>query len=311
DVDAVIIGSPDHWHVQMTADACKAGKDVYVEKPLTHTIAEGQAAIDAQNQHGRVVQVGTQQRSMPQFIKAREIVQAGTLGAIRKIHMTWNRNQTPFQKRVQEIKPEQVDWKRFLGTARPQPFDAYRFRSWRWFWDFGGGILTDLMVHWLDAVFFMRELGVPAEITTVGDQLATKGSWETPDTIQTLMRFPNHGLQLHFEGTFVNGHNRAGVAIMGEDATLYVDRGRLELIPEARRKIEKLEMIVGGGERGADFSTIDGETLHLNDWLEAIRTRRKPSAPAEAGVSSAEVAHLANQAFREGKVVRVTQAPRG
>jgi len=304
DVDAVLIGSPDHWHVPMTVDACAAGKDVYVEKPLTHKISEGPAAIDAQNRYRRIVQVGTQQRSMPQFIEAREIVKAGTLGAIRKIRMSWNRNHTPFQKRVPDIKPEQLDWRRFLGNAPEQPFDAYRFRNWRWFWDFGGGILTDLMVHWLDSVHFVMDIGLPSEITTIGDHLSVKGVWETPDTIQTLMRYPKHGLQIHFEGTFVTQRHKAMMELMGEDATLYVDRGRLELHPEPGRKIEAKEVILGGGARGADFSTVDGETLHLNDWLEAIRARRVPSAPAEAGVLAAHVAHLGNRAYRENKIVR-------
>lgn len=304
DVDAVIIGSPDHWHVPMTIAACQAGKDVYVEKPLTHSVAEGQSVIDAQNKFKRVVQVGTQQRSMPQFHKARELVQNGTLGPIHKIHMCWNRNHTPFQKRVQDIQPSQVDWQRFLGNARQQPFDPYRFRNWRWFWDFGGGILTDLMVHWLDAVYFMQEMGLPAEITSIGDNFSTKGIWETPDTIQTLLRYPGSNAQLHFEGTFSSAHRKAGITLMGENATLYVDRGMLEVIPEAGKKAEKLELTLGVGGRGADFSSVDGETLHLNDWLEAIRTRRKPSAPAEAGVLSAHVAHLGNQAYREGKIIR-------
>jgi predicted dehydrogenase len=304
DVDAVIIGSPDHWHVPMTVDACAAGKDVYVEKPLTHTIAEGQSVIDAQNRFKRVVQVGTQQRSMPQFHKARELVQAGALGPVHKIHMCWNRNHTPYQRRAADIQPSQVDWARFLGNARRQPFDAYRFRNWRWFWDFGGGILTDLMVHWLDAVYFLQDMGLPAEVTSIGDNFSTKGIWETPDTIQTLMRYPGSAAQLHFEGTFASAHRKAGITLMGENATLYVDRGMLEVTPEAGRKGEKVELVLGSGGRGADFSSVDGETLHLNDWFEAIRTRRKPSAPAEAGVISAQVAHLGNQAYREGKVIR-------
>ena len=302
DVDAVIIGSPDHWHVPMTVDACAAGKDVFVEKPLTHKISEGPAVIDAQKRHQRIVQVGTQQRSMPQFIQAREILRAGTLGPIRKVRMTWNRNHTPYEHRVPEVHPEQVDWKRFLGGAPEQPFDAYRFRHWRWFWDFGGGILTDLMVHWLDAVQFLMDIGVPSEITTIGDHLSTKGVWETPDTIQTLMRYPEQGLQVHFEGTFVNQHHKAMVELMGEDATLYLDRGRMELHPEPGRKVGAREVILGGA-RGGDFSTVDGETLHLNDWLEAVRSRRPPSAPAEAGVLAAKVAHLGNQAYRESTIV--------
>ncbi|MBI2948435.1 MAG: Gfo/Idh/MocA family oxidoreductase [Verrucomicrobia bacterium] len=305
DVDAVLIGSPDHWHVKMTVDACAAGKDVYVEKPLTHSRDDGKTVVAAQDRSNRVVQVGTQQRSMPQFHEARRMIREGVLGKIHKVHLTWNRNFLPFQKNVPSIRADAFDWKKFLGAAPDQPFDAYRFRNWRWFWDFGGGILTDLMVHWLDGVNWLLDLGMPAAATTVGDHFATKGVWETPDTIQTLLQYPDKGLQVYFEGTFVNARNRAMTEIMGENATLYLDRGRLELHPEPNRKIEAKEVVLGSGPRGADFfKQPDGELLHLTDWLEAIRARKKPSAPAEAGILAAEAAHMANRAYREGRVVR-------
>src|SRR5207244_2020155 len=119
-----------------------AGKDVYVEKPLTHSIEEGAPVIAAQNSHQRIVQVGTQQRSMPQFQKAFEIVKSGQLGDIHKVHLTWNRNIPRWDRGKATIDPKSLDWKAFLGNATAQPFDDYRFRQWRWFWDFGGGILT-------------------------------------------------------------------------------------------------------------------------------------------------------------------------
>jgi predicted dehydrogenase len=304
DVDAVLIGSPDHWHVPMTVAACAAGKDVYVEKPLTHSLEEGAVVIKAQNEHKRVVQVGTQQCSMPQFQKAKELIEQGALGKVHKIHMSWNRNHAPFKKRVPDIKPHQVDWERFLGNARKQPFEPYRFhRNWRWYWDFGGGILTDLMVHWMDLVHYLWPIGLPESTTSIGAQYTTRGAWETPDTIQTLMEFPKHGTQLHFEGTFSCQHRKAGTTLMGENATLYIDRGRLELTPEPDRKAKPIEMVLGKGGKGADFSSINGEALHLADWLQAVRERRNPSAPAEAGVAAATVAHLGNQAYRKGKVI--------
>jgi predicted dehydrogenase len=137
-----------------------------------------------------------------------------------------------------------VDWKKFLGSARDQPFDEYRFRNWRWFWDFGGGIFTDLMVHWLDMTHFLLGLDHPAEATSIGDDFLWKGLWETPDTVQTLMRYPDRELQVYFEGTFVNHRNRAMTEIMGSDATLYIDRGRYELHPE-NGKGEYEELVLG------------------------------------------------------------------
>ncbi len=238
DIDAVIIASPDHWHVPMTIDACAAGKDVYVEKPLTHDVSEGEAVIKAQNDHRRVVQVGTQQRSMPQFQAAKKIIDSGDLGDIHKVHLTWNRNTARAQRRRLGIDPKSVDWKRFLGGAPQQPFDEYRFRHWRWFWDFGGGILTDLMVHQIDIANWLLDLDHPDTAVTIGDHFMAKDVWETPDTIQTLLQYPEKQVQIYFEGTFVNARNRAMLEFMGSEATLYLDRGRYEIHPERNRRIE-------------------------------------------------------------------------
>ncbi|MEX2118158.1 MAG: Gfo/Idh/MocA family oxidoreductase [Pirellulales bacterium] len=299
DVDAVLIGSPDHWHVPMTVDACAAGKDVYVEKPLTHDVSEGQTVIEAQNVHQRIVQVGTQQRSMPHFQQAYDIVRSGQLGKIHKVHLTWNRNAPRHQREKLGIEPDSVDWKRFLGSAPNQPFDEYRFRNWRWFWDFGGGILTDLMVHFIDVANWYLDLDYPKTAVTIGDHVMTEGLWETPDTIQTLLRYPDQQVQVYFEGTFVNARNGAMLEFMGTEATLYLDRGRYEVHPERRSPIKASELVLGSGPRGADFyDTPDGETLHLANWIECVRSRSKPNCPAEAGVAAVKGAHLGNHAYR-------------
>ncbi len=303
DIDAVLIGAPDHWHVPMTVAACQAGKDVYVEKPLTHDLTEGAAVIEAQNKHQRIVQVGTQQRSMPHFIKGLEIIRSGQLGKIHKVHLTWNRNTPRGQQRSYGIDPKTVDWKSFVGNARQQPFDEYRFRNWRWFWDFGGGILTDLMVHFIDVANWYLDLDHPQTAATIGDHFMNKDVWETPDTIQTLLRYPEKELQIYFEGTFVNARNAAMLEFMGSDATLYLDRGRYEVHPERKSKTPASELILGEGPRGADFyNNPEGETLHLANWIECIRSRRPPNCPAEAGVAAVTGAHLGNTAYRSGQV---------
>ncbi len=305
DIDAVLIGTPDHWHVPITVDACAAGKDVYVEKPLTHDLSEGPRVIEAQNKHQRIVQVGTQQRSMPHLIEAREIVRSGELGDIHKIHLSWNRNQARWDRNKLEIDPAGVDWKAFLGNAPDQNFDPYRFRNWRWFWDFGGGIFTDLMVHWIDTAHWMLDLSAPTTAASLGDRFATVGLWETPDTVQTLLSYPDQQLQAYFEGTFVNHRNRAMLEIMGTKATLYCDRGRYEIIPEQGSGVAAHERIDSPGERGSDFfAGVDGELFHLTNWLDCIRTRQAPNCPAEAGVQSAAAAHLANRSLRSGEIAR-------
>jgi predicted dehydrogenase len=304
DVDAVLIATPDHWHVPLTVAACAAGKDVYVEKPLTHDLSEGKAAVDAQNTHKRVVQVGTQQRSMPHIIKAHEVLKAGTIGQVHKVHCTWNRNAARAQRFKDGIDPKTVDWKRFLGTAKDQPFDGYRFRQWRWFWDFGGGIFTDLMVHWIDVVHWFLDLDHPISAASVGDWFSAKDVWETPDTVQTLLRYPDRQVQVYFEGTFSSNRYGSMVEFMGTEATLYVDRGRYEVIPDrGKKKPEPSSLVLGTGEKGLDFyDKPDGELVHLLNWVEGVRSRKKPTAPAEAGVSGASAAHLANQSLRSGQI---------
>lgn len=309
DVDAVLIGSPDHWHVPMTVDACNSGKDVYVEKPLTHDLGEGDVVIRAQDENERIVQVGTQQRSMLQFQRARDILREGQLGTVHKVHMTWNRNSRSERAGADGIEPSSLDWRQFLGNAQLQPFDGYRFRNWRWFWDFGGGILTDLMVHWIDAVNWLLDLPDPALATTIGDTFAME-RWETPDTVQTLLHYPDRKLQVYFEGTFVNQRNKAMVEIMGTKGTMYLDRGRFEIHPEPGSGVDAEVFKPGDGQRGADFD-VDGETPHLQDWIDAVRSRNKPNTPAEEGVRACVSAHLANLAFRTGQVARLENLKRG
>jgi predicted dehydrogenase len=228
------------------------------------------------------------------------------------VHLTWNRNQPRWQRTNYNIGPGSVDWKAWLGSAPAQPFDDYKFRQWRWFWDFGGGIFTDLMVHWIDVVHWILDLDHPEQANSIGDMFVAKGVWQTPDTVQTLLRYPDKEVQVYFEGTFVNARNAAMLEFMGTDGTLYIDRGRYELHPDIRKsfgqppepaKFPYSEWVLGDGPRGADFyANPNGELLHLQAWIDAIRTRKPPNAPVEAGVSAASAAHLANQSLREGIV---------
>lgn len=303
DIDAVLIGSPDHWHVPMTIDSCAAGKDVYVEKPLTHKQEEGAAVIEAQQKANNIAQVGMQQRSMPQMQKARELYRSGRIGDVHKVHLTWNRNVDRVRREPLNIDPNSVDWKAFLGNAPDQPFDEYRLRNWRWFWDFGGGILTDLMVHFIDVVQWFNETDHPEVATSIGANYQSAGLWQTPDTVHALLDYPKNDFQAYFEGTFFNARNRAMIEFMGTDGTLYVDRGGYEILPE--NDAGKFEEWRPGPEkrRGLDFYwEPNGELLHLSNWVDCIRTRNEPCCAIKDGVSAASAAHLANRALRSGQV---------
>lgn len=308
DVDAVVIGSPDHWHVPMTIAACEAGKDVYVEKPLTHDLSEGEIVQRAERDSKAIVQVGMQQRSMPHIQKAYEIVKSGGIGEIYKVHLTWNRNTTRWSRPDLKIDPNSVLWDKFLGNAPEQKFDPYRFRNWRWFWDFGGGIFTDLMVHWVDVAYWFLDLTEPALATAIGDHYKAKDLWETPDTVQCLLQYPDQHAQVYFEGTFVNARNRAMIEFMGSEGTVYIDRGRYEVHPDPHKKLNPSQMVIGKGPKGADFfEEVDGALYHLQNWVECIRTRKTPRAPVKAGIQAAAAAHFANQAYRNGKAIQPGQ----
>lgn len=304
DIDGVIIGSPDHWHVPMTIDAVQAGKDVYVEKPLTHSLEEGEKVIKAVRATKQVVQVGTQQRSMEHIQKAREAILGGKVGPIRRVHMSWNRNADRVKRDASKLDESQVNWKAFVGNAPNQPFDDYKMRNWRWFWDFGGGIFTDLMVHWIDVAHWILGEVEPLRAASLGSMVNAKGVWETPDMVQTILEYKD-GLQMHFEGGFSNARHGARIEFMGAEGTVYVDRGRFEIIPDWNRKIPPLELALGTGRRGADFyDKPDGERVHLENWLNAMRLRKDPSSPVEAAVCSANAAHLANLALRSGTMCK-------
>ncbi len=301
DIDAVLIAAPDHWHVPMTVAACEANKDVYVEKPLTHDLAEGKIVQAAGDKSKRIVQVGTQQRSMPHIAHARELIQSGKIGQVLKVRMSWNRNADRVKKNKLGVDPNSVQWKNFLGSAPDQPFDEYRFRNWRWFWDFGGGIFTDLMVHWVDVAHWCLNLDHPTSAVSIGEHVNSKDVWETPDTVQTLMQYPGD-VQMHFEGTFSNANKASMIEFLGTEASIYIDRGAMILTPERRSKLPAEELILGTGPRGADFyEQPPGELLHLTNWIDCIRSREQPTAPIAAGVSGAAAAHMANLALRTGK----------
>ena len=159
------------------------------------------------------------------------------------------------------------------------------------------------MVHFIDVVHWYLGLEHPQLAASIGDHFMAKDLWQTPDTVQTLLKYPDQELQVYFEGTFVNARNAAMLEFMGSEGTLYLDRGRYEIHPERKSKLQPSELVLGDGPRGADFyNKPDGEALHLANWLECIRTRAKPNCPAEAGVSAASAAHLANRALRSQQV---------
>ena len=313
DIDAVVIATPDHWHAKMTMDACEAGKDVYVEKPATHDLEEGKKLIKTVRKTKRVVQVGAQQRTMPHLAALKKKIESKELdlGPVHRIHMQWNRNHTPFWPAIPKIKESEVDWNKFLGTAKKRPYDPYVYRNWRWMWDFGNGPLCDLMVHWLDFTNWLLSLPMPKRITSLGGNYTTKNHWETPDTIHTIFTYPKLKLTIDFAATFSNDHEAGSMRIMSEKASIYIDRARYEVTKQKGGQGQKDEMIdqmsLSDGPRGmgnynADY---DAAGLHITDWLNGIRTRKDPTDYIESAVHAADVAHYGNIAYKEKRMVEI------
>src|ERR1022692_2481844 len=192
DVDAVVIATPDHWHVPILMDALRAGKDIYCEKPVTHTLEEGEPLIAAVRESKRVVQIGLQQRSWEHFARARNEIVDGRLGQVTLIRTYWYQNHLS-PGRPGNFDTDKLDWKRFLGSASERAFDADQFANWRWYWDFGGGAMTDLFVHWVDVAHWFMGVDMPERATANG-LTAILAQRQTPDTMSAALAYPGHAM---------------------------------------------------------------------------------------------------------------------
>ena len=192
-IDAVVIGTPDHWHKTITLDAVAAGKDVYVEKPVSHTIAEGAEMVKVIEASKQIVQTGTQQRSWEHWVLGKEIIDSGRLGQITFVQTYWYQHARAGN--YMPVAMDKLDWTRWLGPAADQPFRPERFYQWRHYWDFGGGCLTDLMTHWIDVVHWYMDVDAPLSAAATGHNYNIK-LWEAPDTVTGDARVPEelHGI---------------------------------------------------------------------------------------------------------------------
>jgi predicted dehydrogenase len=301
DVDAVVIGAPDHWHVSMTLDAVAAGKDVYCEKPITHAIEEGDKLIAGVEKSKRVVATGTQQRSWDHYQLARQMVQGKRLGQITLAEMYWYQNylHTSWQDPEAEIEPARLDWKGFLGSAPDQPFDLVKYRRWRFFWDFGGGAFTDLMTHWIDVVQWFLNSPSPSSVNASGATYALH-DLQCPDTVNASIQFPQNYLAA-YSGTMVSSLEDGGIVFRGTDGVMKLTRNGFWVYREANhnrndRVLPEPDIVVK--------STGDGTRTNLENWLDCVRSRAVPNANVRAGVEAARTSHLANLAMRQAKVIR-------
>jgi predicted dehydrogenase len=301
-IDAVSIATPDHWHAYITVEACKAGKDVWCEKPACVYVEEGVKMVEAARKYKRVVQAGTMQRSGGFFQKAREIVKSGDLGDITfcNTFQAGTTDKEGFGNPPDSDPPAGLDWDLWLGPAPKRPFNANRWgvapnrwSTFRYFWDYAGGAMTDWGVHLLDIVQFAFDEAMPVSISAQGGKFYVTDNVETPDTMLATYHYP--GFLGAYESRTANPfpfyNNTYGTAFHGTQATLMVNRGGYWIWPVAKGK-EPVE------ETSRGLS--DMNVPHWNNFLECLRTRQGPTSDIETCVRTTATCLLANLALRHG-----------
>lgn len=304
DIDAVIIGTPDHWHCLNMVDAVQAGKHVYVEKPLANSIEECNVMLDAANRYGKVVQVGQWQRSGSQYDEAINYVQSGKLGNIRLVkcwaYIGW-KDRLP--NKPDTTPPPGVDYDMWLGPAPQKPFNENRFHfTFRWFWDYAGGLMTDWGVHEIDIALHAMGVKAPKSVMASGGKLAyPNDAAETPDTMQTIYEFDGFNM-LWEHAVGIDGGNYGqyeGIAFIGNNGTLVVNRDGWEVIPEGDDESPKLEK--------ENLKKPEGNALefHSKNFVDAMNAN-DPSilnCGIETGSIAAINAHMGNIAYKTGKKI--------
>jgi predicted dehydrogenase len=296
DIDGVIVGAPDHWHVPMTIDAVAAGKDVYVEKPVSHNIAEGERVEKEVLASKQIVQVGYQQRSWPHFIQARDYIAAGKLGQITLVLTSWYQDYVTNLQKPVEIDPATIDWKRFLGNAPDQPFDSLRCRHWRWFWDFGNGHLTDLHSHYGDVVHWCLGQDTPHSAQAAGGNTAIP-QFECPDTIAASWDYA--GFTMLYHGALNGSLDGGNIVFRGHRATMKLNRDGFAVYEEGK---VRRELTIWPPPELSVESQGDGTIAHMQNFLDCMRSRGVPNAGIRTSVAAARAAHMANAAYRSGTV---------
>lgn len=303
-VDAVIIATPDHWHALQLIDTMSAGKDAYCEKPLGNSIAECLAMVAAKQRHNRVVQVGQWQRSNQHWADAVAHVHSGGIGRVRKVkawaYIGWKKNLPP---QPDQAVPAGVDYDRWLGPAPQRAFNPNRFHfTWRWYWDYAGGLMTDWGVHLIDIALLGMKAQVPRSVSSLGGAYGYPVSaMETPDTQTAIYDFGDYSVEWEHavgidHGPY-GGHGH-GVAFVGETGTLVVDRDKWWVSPEMTDgKAMAAEVPV---TRASD----EGLDRHTADFIACLKDRaRTPACPIESAANTAIVCQMGNIAWRTGRKV--------
>jgi predicted dehydrogenase len=301
DIDAVVIGTPDHLHCTQLIDAIRAGKDVYVEKPLAMNMKELVRAYDVVKKSDRIVQVGTQMRSYPQSLGAKQFLASGQLGRVLKVEQARN-GYSPYWMSYggdtfagEKPTPEDVDWKAFLGDRKARDFDPVQYQNWYGFRDFSRGPHTNLMVHFIDLVHYVTGVQFPKRVVALGNTYRWKGPYDAPDSVEVALDYPE-GLMVRYCTAFGNG--------AGNFAKWFGTRGTLDA-----KNLSPRQTWVATGEGSGEPDKITApidlpkpDTVHhMKNWIDCIRSRQQPVASIDAGYAHSVAVIMADEALISGR----------
>ena len=320
DIQGVVVSTPDHWHCAMTILACAAGKDVYVEKPLTVFIREGRWMKQAARRYKRVVQAGTQQRSGAHYVKALELLRGGYIGEIHSARIAVSRNVMPgFGDPPDSPAPSGLDYEMWLGPAPKRPYNPHRsIYHFRWFWDYSGGQMTNLGAHEIDIVQWCLNSKGPVSASSIGGRWSVRDNGETPDTQDAILLYdPKLSLQVSIREAAVGRREGNGLEFFGTKGSMTLSRGAFQIYPDMRQPPENLIPQMGGGHPiGGPVLTAEKPTpwieamrqpatndllgTHARNFVDCIKSRQRPAADVEDGHRTAVACHLANISLRLG-----------
>ncbi len=329
ELDAVLIATPDHWHAPIAIDALNAGKDVYVEKPLTLRMEEGPAIVKAARVNNRICQVGMQQRSGKHYLQAKkEYLDTGKLGKITLVRTWWHGNGYHLRKAPASLQqqPSNLDWAHFLGPVRWRDYDPQQYFNWRAYLDFGGGQITDLFTHWIDVAHMFMGKDIPKSAVAAGGVYYYKDGRTAPDTINILLEYPSE-FNATFEATLAPGITGEAVEFCGTEGRLWISRGKFEFYEprrfgpppgaakpgappldpmaafekmspaEQRALIAKFQAPQTPVATVAAYSNLDRD--HIENFLECVKSRKLPNGDVLIGHRSAQASHLGTMAYLE------------
>ena len=301
DINAVLIATPEHWHHRMVLDALAAGKDVYLEKPLCQTPEQGVELVEAEKRSRNIVQVGMQRRSYDLYQEGRKVVAAGTLGSVRMVRSWWLNNYLGGSRatRLEGL----LDWEQWQGPAPRRPFDPDRFRQWRFYSDYAGGIVADQGAHVFDGIHMLMNSGCPLAVTAAAGKPHRPG-FDAPESVVATAEYPEDFIavfSINYAAMRYKSRNDQMNHLDGDKARMDVGREEFKVFLEGA---EETPAIARTSERGFGNATL----LHVQNFLECVRTRKTPTAPMALGFQAALVVQLANLSLKHGRRIRWNDA---